>query len=595
NMTQGDIYMSVSTDGGLVWQDPVNVTNSTVPSCTTGGCASDHWASMAERVDTAIYMQWVYDLDAGGVVQDEGQPTNSPVLFYHYPVDSIPIADVVRIDWNPRDFVNPPVHLPLNGIDTVLVTLENVGTKTLNVTGISSGASWLSINPSSKTLPAGGCPTNIELIITGGSQESFLVDSIRIQSDDEVGNNDLYVIVHVVVSNMYLEPEFVTLSNPTYWVSLSNTGNLGHQNDTAGFFFHDDCNQPNFLTNGSPIIGYVSPGNDTLVQRYIYDEHYLLPASELSVDTFPLLETIVTEAEFWPVRIQIPPADQYWSWWKIRVKNLIFYSGEYGMEVEQYLLLKTMQLFRDPPPPWWVELTPPSTIPETYLGMALDIDCPSDSDSWNYPFTDSTKRSAYLQGYGGGANQNYAMGIAQRDPCYEFATDSFACWPNPNTLTSLDQPYAMHILRNDAFVYPQDGFLDDSLYKYMTDPGYSIYGLGDPADYNIVTTSRVIPAHFYPSTDTHTVAYVLVASESGPAAVPGFADMVICGNADRDDDVTITDVVWLVGWVFARGRPEPWMYMSDVNGSGVVDVTDLVYYINYLFKSGPPPRCDCLR
>jgi hypothetical protein len=594
NMTQGDIYMSVSTDGGLIWHEPMNLTSSTVPDCAPGDCASDHWPSIAERVDTATYLSWVYDLDAGAAVQDEGGPANSPILFYHYPVDSFPLVGIVRIDWNPREFVNPPVHLPLNGIDTLFMTIENIGTKTLNVTSISSGASWLGINPASTTIPPGGCPTNIELIITGGSQETFLVDSIRIQSNDESGNNDVYIRVHVVVSDVYLEPEFAVLSNPKYRISLSNTGNLGHQDDTAGFFMLDDVNQPNLLKDGSPILVYVSPTNDTLVQRYIYDEHYLWPATDLSVDTFPLLKTIVTDAEFWPVRIQIPPADQDWPWWKIRIKNLIFYKGEY-MGDEKFFLLKTIQLFHDPPPPWWVDLIPPSTIPETYLGMVLDVDCPSDSDSWNYPYADSTRRSAYLQGYGGGSNQDYSMGIAQRDPCYEFAPDSFACWPDPKTLFSLDRPYAMHILRNDAFVYPQNGFRDDSLYTYMTDSGYSIYGSGDPADYNILTTGKVIPAHAYPTTDTHTVTYALITSDYGSGGVSWLADMVLCGNANRDDEANITDVVWLAGWVFAKGRPDPWVYMSDVNGSGAVDVTDLVYYVNYLFKSGPPPRCDCLR
>jgi len=130
----------------------------------------------------------------------------------------------------------------------------------------------------------------------------------------------------------------------------------------------------------------------------------------------------------------------------------------------------------------------------------------------------------------------------------------------------------------------------------MITPGYSIYGSGEKADYNIVTTGRVIPAHSYPSSDTHTVTYALVVSTAGPYyTIEHLADMIMCGNATRDDDVDITDVVWLVGWVLNRGRPDPWIYMSDVDGSGVVDIADIVYYINYLFKSGPRPQCDCLR
>ena len=37
----------------------------------------------------------------------------------------------------------------------------------------------------------------------------------------------------------------------------------------------------------------------------------------------------------------------------------------------------------------------------------------------------------------------------------------------------------------------------------------------------------------------------------------------------------------------------PWDYRGDINvpgGDGVVDIGDIVYLINYLFKSGSPPN-----
>ncbi len=596
-MTQGDIYMSVSTDGGLVWQDPVNVTNSTVPSCTTGGCASDHWPSMAERVDTAIYMQWIYDLDAGGMVQDEGGPTNNPVLFYHLPVSSIPIIDIVRMDWSPKHFVHPYIHLSLNQIDTVYLTIENMGTQTLNISSISSDASWLSNNPTSATIPAGDCPANVELIITGGSEETFLVDSIRIQSNDQVGNNDIYVRMHVVVSDVYMEPEFAVVSNPNYHISESNVGNLGHQNDTAGFFLHQDVNEPHFLNDGSPVLAFTSPDGDSLVGRYIFDEHYFLPETELSVDTFPHLKTILVEAKFSPVTPQAPlPWHHQWWWWTIRMKDYIFYSGASNDNKEQYVALKVYQLYYNPPPEWWPLQDPLPSVPETYLGMALDIDCPSDSDAWNYPFVDSTRRMVYLQGYGG-PNMNYRMAIAQKDTCYTYYHGGFpetCCWPDPNVIEQPDQPYAMHILRNDAFTYPQGGYVDDSLYKYMSMPGYSIYGTGNEADYNIVTTGRVIPAQSFPPADTYSVAYALAVSDRYDVAhLDSLVDMVMCGNYNRDNTVNVVDIVYLINYLFRSG-PEPWLYMGDCNADGEISISDAVCMVHYVLKSGERPKCASL-
>lgn len=388
--------------------------------------------------------------------------------------------------------------------------------------------------------------------------------------------------------------DFVSLSNPTYVLSVSNSGNLAHQIDTAGFYLYQDPNEPNLLFDGSPIIGFISPENDTLVGRYIYDDYCLVPATDLSVDTSLQLKTIVVEKEFWPVSIQIPPADQYWPYWKIRDQLYIFYSEAPDNNNEQYIALEYIDLFHDEPPYWWPPLSPPSTIPDAYIGMALDINCPSNSDAVNYPFYDQSRRLGFLQGYGG-INEIYRMGIAQRDTCF-WVGDHYCCWPDPDALPhQKDEPYSMQILRNDAFVEPEGGFRDDSLYKYMSTAGYSIYGSGDSSDYNIVTSGARIDSHSYPSSDTFSVAYALVVSdEFGVEPLETRVDMINCGDANRDGTVTIADVAYITSYLFKEG-PEPWFFMSDANGSGDITIADAVYLVSYLFQGGDPPQCSTLR
>ncbi|HEX7400765.1 MAG TPA: SBBP repeat-containing protein [candidate division Zixibacteria bacterium] len=63
----------------------------------------------------------------------------------------------------------------------------------------------------------------------------------------------------------------------------------------------------------------------------------------------------------------------------------------------------------------------------------------------------------------------------------------------------------------------------------------------------------------------------------------------LCGDVTGDDVVDVGDVVYLINYLFKNGpAPDP-LQAGDVNLDAVVDVGDVVYLINYLFKSGPPP------
>jgi hypothetical protein len=69
----------------------------------------------------------------------------------------------------------------------------------------------------------------------------------------------------------------------------------------------------------------------------------------------------------------------------------------------------------------------------------------------------------------------------------------------------------------------------------------------------------------------------------------------ICGDCNGDGVVDISDVVYLINYLFIPGSPPPVpLCIGDVNCDGVVDVSDVVYLINYLFIQGSPPPCpDC--
>ena len=69
----------------------------------------------------------------------------------------------------------------------------------------------------------------------------------------------------------------------------------------------------------------------------------------------------------------------------------------------------------------------------------------------------------------------------------------------------------------------------------------------------------------------------------------------IRGNVDGDDEdiVDISDLVYLVDYMFTGGPPPPCEEETDMNGDGSIDIADLVYLVDYMFNSGPAPvPCD---
>ncbi len=64
-----------------------------------------------------------------------------------------------------------------------------------------------------------------------------------------------------------------------------------------------------------------------------------------------------------------------------------------------------------------------------------------------------------------------------------------------------------------------------------------------------------------------------------------------CGDANADGVIDVGDLVYLINYLFKSGPlPKPYQ-AGDANCSGTVDIGDVVYIINYLFKGGPPPTC----
>jgi len=65
----------------------------------------------------------------------------------------------------------------------------------------------------------------------------------------------------------------------------------------------------------------------------------------------------------------------------------------------------------------------------------------------------------------------------------------------------------------------------------------------------------------------------------------------VCGDANGDLSVNVTDAVYLVNYIFLNGEaPDP-IETAEVNCDGRVNLVDIVYIVNYVFNGGADP-CD---
>ena len=65
----------------------------------------------------------------------------------------------------------------------------------------------------------------------------------------------------------------------------------------------------------------------------------------------------------------------------------------------------------------------------------------------------------------------------------------------------------------------------------------------------------------------------------------------ICGDASGDGMVNVSDAVYIINFVFSGGNPPDPLEAGEVNCDGMVNVSDAVFIINYVFSSGKAP-CD---
>ncbi len=81
NFPSSEIYCSVFSPDSGFWSDPLNISNTTTPGCSTGTCKSEIEVTVADRVDDNVHISFVIDSDAGLYPMEEGQVSLSDIAY----------------------------------------------------------------------------------------------------------------------------------------------------------------------------------------------------------------------------------------------------------------------------------------------------------------------------------------------------------------------------------------------------------------------------------------------------------------------------------------------------------------------------------
>jgi len=122
----------------------------------------------------------------------------------------------------------------------------------------------------------------------------------------------------------------------------------------------------------------------------------------------------------------------------------------------------------------------------------------------------------------------------------------------------------------------------------LDDTAHTVTYLGRPSWCTVSndTISGIAPAIY-----TNEVVMVRVADTCNADTMWFAVQTYVCGSADGDNLITISDLTYIAAYLFQGGPLPPVPAAANVDGTGEISISDITYLVAYLFTSGPPPIC----
>jgi len=384
-------------------------------------------------------------------------------------------------------------------------------------------------------------------IVVAFTSESAIADKAQKMEAASPGKN---VKAGGVMADFPLPP--LPLANDCVCLEVSLTGEMSADAEGCAFNFLEDCDTFNvhthpetYLFDGGPIITRVNEANDTVLFTaflhtfFTYPDSFIV-RSDFTIDSNPsfVYATHMLMTRDSMIGLQI----EYW---------LPKSSDSCTFLIKQYRLFNLTQEF----------------IPGIVFGEGLDWDVPTDSPFCrNGSGFEESRRILYQFGV------EYNQDDSTEALCGQQSNDRFA---------GID-PWTFSPMRN-AYTRPLSSYWDPGemsagrLYREMkTTYGVDLYQSSDPDEqYVDLISFTTFDEYDLGPGDTECVTMIMAVGKEGEA------DFI--ASMDKARAFIVDHAIACV--------PNCCVRPGDGNGDEAIDIADVVFLINYIFKGGPPPPC----
>jgi hypothetical protein len=644
----GELMISVSDNGGRNWDLSRNLTNSYTPHCDstppagTFECDSDMWATMSRfgmlstglnfnlipKVDPSgggyaggYYLDvfYVNDKYPGGCVQDAGVWTTNPMKWFRVACVN-PVRNPVPA-FTPSEIADPTWTKPSVAMDTI-IKIENVGNIVLNISNIQSvrltGAEdWLGTDITSAVISDGSdAQPNFKNMTLYLNKDANVTgpkgyDGLVIFTSDAPTSPDT-LKVHLIIADSVQFPVWADIRTSHRRVILNNAGNIGKGGeDGYAFDPFDDCdttgnttgaddNVKIYLYDASPFVLRVN-GTDTVMNSYIWD------ATWLDNDGFRPLKGLTVDSSG-------TNGYNYAYTGKFLSKD-----SAIALESEYYFPTHsdTSEFFVQKLKVYQYNSASVITIPGVMFGEVMDWDIPADSGVENGSAIDAPRRMMYCYGAEWKTLDSIVNNdcILADDRAGGFIYEKGYKVIGGQATASVDTiPLkGMFTGTNDNWQAATGNFPPGPLYKYLLAlSGFKKWAATAPDPESVYVDLNMV-AYFgqfdLAAKDTLVFIKIFAATEDQVAKgrnLGAIADQArqwiknrrgmgnccnMAGDANNNGSVNVQDVTYNINFLYKSGSRPQCKPEADANGSGGINVQDVTYLINKLYKGGPNPIC----
>ena len=604
----GEIFIvgsdQVIGNGGVTWSQGYNLTNTAITdladTCLPGDCFSETWATMAMYSTDSLMIEYLEDKDPGYAHVGDGSETNNPVVFMTWPCFSMESNACMSFSPATTDF--PEIALAPNGNTAGCttpasyagsVTLSNCGNSPLGVTASASQA-WINVTPGSDNVIAGvgprgitpswtgapGCatPTVFDYTISSATLGAGNYSGTVTLNVDDPSIDDVVLTFGVVVACEYYVPEYAEVSSGCWTVDVWNTPQVGNDPDergsAAGNLQFSTCGADTSfhpLFSEAVILGW-KVGTDIFCFTDNSDDHMLslMPAIPNAINAhMRALSHIFVDSVGTPMTNGT--GYTHTQGYFCTPDSSVYGSIEYFVPGHQdtAVIIEKLTI--------WNESG--ANLGDFVIGEGIDWDMERDS---NFDGSGIDFGEGVVYQYGAGVDVNLYAGL--------------------KVIAGDDGNLGAETLPNQDWIYPDTGFNVIDIYNKLTGMDGSFAVFSD----SLTDISSVY--RFWEGTlttiDTITIVKVKTATANGLSDLLdkfakgeafynnyfGAACDGLCGDANKDTRVNVSDAVYVINYVFSGGNPpKPVLACGDANKDGRVNVSDAVYLINYVFSGGNPP------